>query len=215
MGRINRNFRNYYCDNDIYSYRSQTLFFRPILHVEFDPEKESNTFAPAANGRKFLKIRVHNDGKSTAHDCEAKVKVIIPHDSDSRRFPSDDEKKLVWGLNPNLSDLKDTVNIKKQSLSMLHVIFTDTKFPSVSVREGTRYASFSTMDALSTQAFAVHDTFSDGEFEIEISINAEETNTKAHFKVYVDTNYLNLRMNMLPESTRTKSIKSKILNIFK
>jgi len=193
-----------YCDNDIYSYSSQTLFFRPILHVEFDPENESNTFAPATNGRKFLKIRVRNDGKSTANDCEAKVKVIIPHDSDSRRFPSDDEKKLVWGLNPNLNDLKDTVNIKKQSLSMLHVVFTYIKFPSVSVREGTRYASFSTMDALSNQAFAVHDTFSDGEFEIEISINAEETNTKAHFKVYVDTNYLNLRMNMLPELTRTK-----------
>jgi hypothetical protein len=47
---------------------------------------------------------------------------------------------------------------------MLHVVFTDTKFPSVQVQEGTRYASFSTMDALSNQAFAVHDTFSDGEF---------------------------------------------------
>ena len=40
--------------------------------------------------------------------------------------------------------------------------------------------------------------FTDGEFEIEISINAEETNTKTRFKVYVDTNYINLRMNMLP-----------------
>jgi len=215
MGRTNRNFRNYYCDNDIYSYSSKTLFFRPILHIEFDPEKESNTFAPAANGRKFLKIRVCNDGKSTAHDCEAKIKVIIPHNSDSRRFPSDDEKKLVWGLNPNLSDLKDTVNIKKQSSSMLHVVFADTKFPSVSVQEGIRYASFSTMDALSNQSFAVHDTFSEGEFEIEISINTEETNTKARFKVYVDTNHLNLRMDMLPEPTKAKSIKSKILNIFK
>ena len=71
------------------------------------------------------------------------------------------------------------------------------------------------MDALSKQAFAVQDTFSDGEFEIEISLNSEETNTKARFKVYVDTNYLNPRMNMLPQPARTKRIKSKILNIFK
>jgi len=75
--------------------------------------------------------------------------------------------------------------------------------------------SFSTIDALSKQAFAVQDTFSDGEFEIEISLNSEETNTKVRFKVYVDTNYLNLRMNMLPQPARTKRIKSKILNIFK
>ena len=99
---------------------------------------------------------------------------------------------------------------------MLHVVFADSRFPSVSVQEGTRYTSFSTMDALSKQAFAVQDTFSDGEFEIEISLNSEETNTKARFKVYVNTkDYLNPRMNMLPQPARTKRIKSKILNIFK
>ena len=209
MGRSNRYFWNCCCDTDVYTYDSSTIFFRPILRIEFDQDNQPNTFAPAANGRKFLKIRVRNSGKSTAHVCEAIVKVIIPSNVDSNKFPSDDEKKLVWGLNPNLSDLKDTINIKKNSSSILHVVFADSRFPSVSVQEGTRYTSFSTMDALSKKAFAVQDTFSDGEFEIEISLNSEETNTKARFKVYVDTNYLNLRMNMLPQPARTKRIKSK------
>jgi hypothetical protein len=97
---------------------------------------------------------------------------------------------------------------------MLHVVFADSIFPSIQVQEGTRYASFSTMDALSKQTFGVRDSFSDGEFKIEISINAEETNIKARFKVHVDTNYMNIRMNMLPEPTKNKNIKSKILNIF-
>jgi len=48
---------------------------------------------------------------------------------------------------------------------MLHVVFASSKFSSLRVQEGTRYASFSIMDALSNQAFAVHTTFSDGEFE--------------------------------------------------
>ena len=116
-------------------------------------------------------------------------------------------KKLVWGLTPNLSDLKDTVNIKKNSSSMLHVLFAYSIFPSVPFQEGTRYASFSTMDRFSKKSLTVQDSFSDGEFEIEISVIAEETNTKARFKVYVDTNYLNLRMNMLPQPTRIEKIK--------
>ena len=166
MGRSNRYFWNCCCDTDVYTYDSSTIFFRPILRIEFDQDNQPNTFAPVANGRKFLKIRVRNSGKSTAHICEATVKVIIPSNIDSNKFPSDDEKKLVWGLNPNLSDLKDTVNIKKNSSSMLHVVFADSRFPSVSVQEGTRYTSFSTMDALSKKAFAVQDTFSDGEFHL-------------------------------------------------
>ena len=70
MGRINRYRWDSYCNNDTYPYNSQTLFFRPKLRIEFDQDNESNTFAPASNQRKFLKIRVRNSGKSTAHDCE-------------------------------------------------------------------------------------------------------------------------------------------------
>lgn len=98
---------------------------------------------------------------------------------------------------------------------MLHVVFSDSIFPSVPFQEGTRYASFSTMDKFSKRSLTVQDSFSDGEFEIEISINAEETNTKTRFKVYVDTNYISLRMNMLPQSTRIEKIKYKFSHIFK
>jgi hypothetical protein len=98
---------------------------------------------------------------------------------------------------------------------MLHVVFSDSIFPSVPFQEGTRYASFSTMDKFSKRSLTVQDSFSDGEFEIEISINAEETNTKTRFKVYVDTNYISLRMNMLPQPTRIEKIKYKFSHIFK
>ena len=97
---------------------------------------------------------------------------------------------------------------------MLHVVFADSRFPSVSVQEDKIYFIFNNGCTFKA-SFCIQDTFSDGEFEIEISLNSEETNTKARFKVYVDTNYLNPRMNMLPQPARTKRIKSKILNIFK
>ena len=58
----------------------------------------------------------------------------------------------------------------------------------------------------------VQDSFSDGEFELEILVNAEETNTKARFKIHLDTNYLSLRMNMLPQPTRIENLKNKISN---
>ena len=45
------------------------------------------------------------------------------------------------------------------------------------------------MNCLSNKNLIVQDSFSDGEFELEISVNAEETNTKARFKIHVDTNY--------------------------
>ena len=202
MGRTNRYLGDYYCDNDIYSYHSQTLFFRPILRIEFDQDNEPNTFAPASNPRKFLKIRVRNSGKSTAHDCEATVKVIIPPNVESYKFPSDDAKKLVWGLKPDLSDLKESINIKKNSTEMLHVVFADSIFPSVPFQEGTRYASFSTMDKFSKRSLTVQDSFSDGEFEIEISINAEETNTTTiSDKKYEDLNDTSFIDKMISETT--------------
>ena len=123
MGRINRYSWKSYSNNYTYPYNSQTLFFRPKLHIEFDQEHDPNTFAPASNPRKFLKIRVRNSGKSTAHDCEATVKIIIPPNVESNKFPSDDAKKLVWGLKPDLSDLKESINIKKilQKCYMLYL----------------------------------------------------------------------------------------------
>ena len=85
MGRSNRYSWYDCCDTEfytynIYTYNSSTIFFRPILRIEFDQDNEPNTFAPAHNETKYLKIMVHNRGKSTAHDCEATVKVIIPSD---------------------------------------------------------------------------------------------------------------------------------------
>jgi hypothetical protein len=45
-------------------------------------------------------------------------------------------------------------------------------------------------------------------FEIEISINAEEIKTKTCFKIHIDTDYMNVQMNMLPQPTKMENLKS-------
>ena len=216
MGRNNRYGWNDCCDTDIYSYNSQTIFFRPILRIEFDSQKESNTFAPAHNDTKYLKIKVRNSGKSTANNCNAKVKVIADELHHFMDVPSLDKYyALVWGSEPDLSDLKDTVNIQKDNWDILHVVFANSSFPSTQVAAPTRYASFSKKERLKTNEVVIQDSFTVGDFLIEIIVNSDETNTRAHFKVHVDTDYTKLSMNMLPQPTKIEKIKNKFSNIFK
>ena len=148
MGRTIRYLGDYYCDNDIYSYDSQTLFFRPILRIEFDQENDPNTFAPAVSNTKYLTIRVYNFGNSTAHNCNGIVRVIPNTVYPSENFPSNRYKKLVRGSEPDLSDLKDTVDIQKDNWDILHVVFANSDFPLIQFPVPTRYASFSKKDRL-------------------------------------------------------------------
>jgi len=212
MGWNNRYGWNDCCDTDIYSYYSQTIFFRPILRIEFD-QNESNTFTPAHNDTKYLKIRVLNSGKNTARNCNAKVKVIPYEVHHFMDVPSLDKYyALVWSSEPDLSDLKDTVDIQKDNWDILHVVFANSSFPSKQVSAPTRYASFSKKERLKTNRLVIEDSFTVGDFLIEIMVNSEETNTKAHFKVHVDTDYMNLSMNMLPQPTKIEKIKNKFSN---
>jgi hypothetical protein len=218
MGRYNRYRWNCSCDTNIYTYDSQTLFFRPVLRIEFDPEKESNTFAPAHNDTKYLKIRIRNSGKSTAQNCNAKVRIIPTETHHFMDVPSIDKYfTLVWGSEPDLTDLKDTVNIQRDNWDILHVVFAYRYFSQIPTGENTptRYASFSLKQRLPNNELSIEDSFTIGDYLIEIIINSEETNTKARFKVHVDANYMNLSTNMLPQLTRIEKIKYKFLHIFK
>ena len=58
------------------------------------------------------------------------------------------------------------------------------------------------MDKFSKRSLTVQDSFSDGEFEIEISINAEETNTTTiSDKKYEDLNDTSFIDKMISETT--------------
>jgi len=193
---------------------SQTLFFRPKLRIEFDQENDPNTFAPAFNYTKYLQIRVHNYGRSTAQNCKGIVKVIPNKTHHFMNFPSDKKyKKLVWGSEPDLSDLEDNVDIQKDNWDILHVVFANSSFPSKPVAAPTRYASFSKKGRLIKNELAVQDSFTVGNFLIEITINSVETKTKARFELHVDTDYKNLGMKMLPPS-RYEKTKYQLSKIF-
>lgn len=62
----------------------------------------------------------------------------------SENFPSDRYKKLVWGSEPDLSDLKDIVDIQKDNWDILHVTFAHRNFSQIPTEENIprRYASF-------------------------------------------------------------------------
>ena len=213
MGRINRYSWESYSNNYTYPYNSQTIFFRAKLRIEFD-KNQPNIFAPAHNDTKYLKVRVYNYGKSTAHKCNAKVKVIPDKFHHFMDFPSQDiPHKLVWGSEPDLSDLEDFVDIQKDSWDIQHIVFANSSFYSKQVDAPTRYASFSQKGRLKKNELRIEDSFTNGDFDIEISIFSDETNTKRRFKLHIDTNYINLGMKMLPLSKKD-NIKYQLSRIF-
>ncbi|HEX2406144.1 MAG TPA: hypothetical protein VHJ38_02955 [Nitrososphaeraceae archaeon] len=49
---------------------------------------------------------------------------------------------------------------------------------------------------------SIYDSFTLGDFLIEITINSDETKTHRIFELHVDRNYINLQMKMLPLSKK-------------
>ena len=210
MGRV---YQSHYFDNYCRSVNRQTIFFRPKLRIEFDQENDPNTFAPAFNDTKYLTVRVYNYGKSTDHNCKGIVKVISNKVHPSENFPSERYKKLVWGSEPDLSDLEDNVDIQKDNWDILHVVFANSSFPSKQIAAPTRYASFSKKGRLLHNELSIDDSFTVGIFLIEITINSDETNTRRRFELHVDGSYINLGMKMLPLSKK-ENIKYQFSKIF-
>jgi len=210
LERVNQ---SHYFDNYYKSVNSQTLFFRPKLCIEFD-ENDTNTFSPAFNNNtKYLKVRIRNYGRSTAHNCKGKVRVI-PNGVDSMNYPSTEVKKLVWGSTPDLTDLRESTDIQKRDEEMLHVVFAFRSFPLVyTINTPTRYASFSIKERLEKIELRVNDSFTSGDFDIEISVFSDETNTKRCFRIHIGTSYINVGMNMLPLSKKN-NIKYQLSKFF-
>lgn len=92
----------------------------------------------------------------------------------------------------------------------MHVIFSDSHFATTHVNASKRYACISTIERLAyeqnaprtyggrSQNLTVEDSFTNGDFEIEITITSDEGPYKrAKFNVIVDTDYGKLTMRKL------------------
>jgi hypothetical protein len=216
------NFYNQYSAFNIYRdrYSCYSIFFRAKIKVEFKPIKEQNTFAPQHTfqrgqlityTQRFLRIRVRNSGYRTLHNCQAELRLIIQKGDDPMRYPSDNAKPLAWGRHPqSLYDLTQTRHIQGHGSQLLHVIFSDSHFATTHVNAPKRYACISTIERLAyeqneprtyggrSQNLTVEDSFTNGDFEIEITITSDEGPYKrAKFNVIIDTDYGKLTMRKL------------------
>jgi hypothetical protein len=146
-----------------------------------------------------LRLRVRNKGSKSAEKCRAKLRVVSEGD-DPSRYPSTDSKSLAWGRSPYKSDLSSEINIHpKLGEELLHVMFSDSRFGNVLITKApTRYASVSAMDALQYDNIRVENSFTNGEFEIELVVTSEEASCKSQFKVHIDENHMALSRKKKP-----------------
>ncbi len=61
---------------------------------------------------------------------------------------------------------------------------------------------FSKKERLANKELSIYDSFTLGDFLIEITINSDETKTHRIFELHVDRNYINLQMKMLSLSKK-------------
>jgi hypothetical protein len=132
------------------------------------------------------------------------------------RYPSDEPKLLAWGRHPHvINDLRDTVNIRGHSHDYLHVVFSDSDFGTTPVEDApVRYTCVSTIERLQLPLrpvgvaynLTVQDSFTNGEFQVEISIASEEGSyVKSCFIIKVQTNYENLTMTKISSWQKLKT----------
>jgi hypothetical protein len=84
-------------------------FFRPKIKIEHN-QRDKNTFSPeqqiiteSTYSQRYLRLCIRNNGRRTAHKCEAELTVIMPNNADENelmRRPSDEPKLLTWGRYP-------------------------------------------------------------------------------------------------------------------
>jgi hypothetical protein len=135
------------------STNSSGFFRRPKLRIEHDPN-DLATFGPehgypdlpGGYSQKYLRIRIRNKGHSTAHNCQAQLRVVIPKGANPQLHPSKDAKELTWGRSPDKSDISKQIDIHPViGEALLHVVFSDSRFRFIPTDPNipTRFASIS------------------------------------------------------------------------
>lgn len=167
------------------------------------------------------------------HNCQADIRPLIPRNAPRQerlRYPNEHPKLLVWGRRDNLTDLVENQNIQGHSSQMLHIVFSDSEFAGVLIGGDaqTRYACISTLARLSIDStrwsqpspiprsgrnLTVPDSFTNGEFEVEVHITSDEgTHKKFRLLVIVDTNWENLDLRFISRVGRVRRFISHVYN---
>jgi hypothetical protein len=223
-------YQSYSFDNYSCHYSNHSLFFRPRLKIEFDPRRNQNTFAPSHGfggldgyTQRYLRVLVRNKGHRSLHNCQAELRILIPKntsENDLSRYPSDEPKLLAWGRHPqSLEPLSCSMNIQANSGRLLHVVFSDSDFANMNIIGPRRYACISTIDRLQVEPrpagqannLRVEDSFTDGEFIIEISVTSDEGPYKiSKFLVTIGTDWSGLKMRKISRLERLSVFMNKV-----
>lgn len=185
----------------------------PILEILFD-ELDANTYHPAStihdvpvsdkdeNGidiikhitvlRKYLKLVVRNSGNYVAENCIAKCKVIIPakdKDSDNfLRYPSTETKLLMW--DPIDRQVSPITSINVNEEERLYVVVADSDYKGIPIVQApSRAASLANqlaMVKLGREGLQVQDSFTPGDYEIQVSVTSKMVSTSASVIIHVD-----------------------------
>lgn len=200
-----------------------STFFRPKLKIEHN-QREKNTFSPeqqiiseSTYSQRYLRLRVRNNGRRTAHKCEAELTVILPNNADENelmRYPSDEPKLLAWGRYPQAQDLMTSIDIPAKAGRFLHIVFSDSDFSRREFpKTPKRYASVSIFGLLHGKTrganwptnLVVPHSFTNGRFIVEVAITSEDgVYVKARFQIDVDSDWKKLRMERITRAIRLR-----------
>ena len=121
---------------------------------------------------------------------------------------------MAWGRHPHVvGNLSPRVTIQGHGSDYLHVVFSDSDFDKTPVDAPVRYACVSTIERLRLETrmentapnLEVPDSFSNGDFEVEIAVTSEEgPYANSRFRIHVDTDYSRLTMTEITKWQRLK-----------
>jgi hypothetical protein len=163
----------------------------------FTPEQ---TYTYYANGkaifsftRRYLRLRVRNDGSDVANNCRAVLKLISTGDT----------RELIWDGLTVLSDLSKKQSIDIEDDRLLHVVFSDSRFVEPPVKEHSALECISTMESITNQTiFRGEDCFSLRDHEIEILIKSAKADyCKSRIHIKSDSNFHNLNMDIISQQS--------------
>lgn len=186
----------------------ESLFFRPRLSMEYNVKTYPSIYSPDRTypivgiSRRYLRMYVKNAklASKVAENCNASL-IVIPLNS-GIQYPANEYVKLAWEGSVNEVNVKTKTSrhIQPGEKGLLHLIFSDSTFPSVQVNPPSPiYAVVSSKDALDVfHPRIIEHGFLIGSFIVEVSITSDNSRPcKCYFKVDVGDQWNNLTMSKL------------------
>jgi hypothetical protein len=173
----------------------ESSFFRPRISIEYNTKQTSiysvdRTYSISGNSRRYLRVNVKNAvfASKLASNCNASL-IVIPLNSE-KQHPAIEYVRLMWEgeadeVNVNI---QTRVHIQPGEKRLLHMIFSDSTFPSILVNPPSPiHASISSKEALDTfHPRIIEHGFPVGDFIVEVTITSDNSRPcKCYFMVNV------------------------------